>query len=125
MTAESKPGGTPDGCCVVTDTSGSILTASAEAATLLGLTPKKLVGRSLYLFFDRDRTAALRSARLAAAGQPVAPLQLRVRPRERRPLPVRLSIQIDPGPAGSPRCAGHSRFREVPKQASYLEPSAH
>ena len=101
MTAESKTGGTPDGCCVVTDTSGRILTASAEAATLLGLTPKGLVGRSLYLFFDRDRTAALRSARLAAAGQPGAPLHLRVRPRERRPLPARLSIHIDSGPAGS------------------------
>ena len=100
MTAESKTAGTPDGCCAVTDTSGSILAASAEAATLLGLTPKKLVGRSLCLFFDRDRTAALRSARLAAAGQPVAPFNCRVRPLERRSFRFGY-LQIDSGAGGS------------------------
>jgi CheY-like chemotaxis protein len=77
---------------ITTDLQGFILDLSRDAARLLSGTARGLQHRSLLLFFDRDRdawqdamTRAARGDRIFRAG--------RIRPRERKPVPVRAEIQ--------------------------------
>jgi CheY-like chemotaxis protein len=82
-----------DATWVLTDAQGTIQRVSALGARLLSGSERGLQQRSLLVFFDQDRDAwrddmlrAMRGERIARAG--------RLRPKERRPLAVR--VQIEP-----------------------------
>jgi PAS domain-containing protein len=91
--AVEAPEAAPTDCWVLTDPRGVVLEASPAAAHLLGITDRNLVGRNLYLFFDQERTRAMNAGHAA----PRSPLTFmtRVRPRERKPRPVQVSVQAD------------------------------
>lgn len=77
---------------VITDPYGLILDASAESGRLVNLCPAHLVGRSLLTFFDGGRADLIRLLQEVAGGL-IAEWQGRIRPRDRRPLPVRVEIR--------------------------------
>ena len=76
---------------VVTDQRGEILEASAEAAQLLSVTPAHLRQRSLLLFFLADRPEWIRVLQDAARGATIERAGW-IRPRDRRPRPVRVEL---------------------------------
>ena len=69
-----------------------MLNASDDVARLFYLTRRALIGRDLYTFFDAEREAVIRGAAVAATGSRVT-LMARVRPRDRKPLQVRVVIE--------------------------------
>lgn len=77
--------------CAATDNLGTILHANTMAAELLSLSAASLVGRSLKVFFvPRARFEQLQ--RDLAAAQPVAAQPLELRPRDRKPFPVVVTV---------------------------------
>jgi hypothetical protein len=76
---------------VMTDAYGMLLEASREAAEMLNLSPTGLRRRQLVVFFDGDRDHWLQALRAAAAGLMVD-REGAVRPRDKRPVRVRVEI---------------------------------
>ena len=76
---------------VVTDPYGLLLEASLEAAQMLNLSVAGLRSRQLLVFFDGEREHWRQALRAAAGGRRVGG-QGAVRPRDRRPLFVRVEI---------------------------------
>ena len=81
---------------VLTDPQGSVLEMSAAAERLFSVTQRSTRGRSIFLFFDIDRQVLMRDATGAALGKAVT-VSTRLRPKERRPLTVRLRIEPQSG----------------------------
>ena len=79
---------------VLTDLQGVVLDASTDAEELFRITRRALIGRNLYTFFDGERPTIMHCASVAASVQPVT-LAGRVRPRESKPLSVRVAIQSE------------------------------
>jgi PAS domain-containing protein len=79
----------------LTDVKGVLLDASDDVGRLVNVTRRKLIGRNLLIFFDRDRELIELVAAAAARGQP-ATLPTRLRPRDRKPIPVRILVQAEP-----------------------------
>lgn len=77
---------------IVTDDRGLILQASAEGARLLSGTPRSLQQRNLIVFFEQDRDAWCASMTRASRGERVT-RSGRLRPKERRPIAVRVEIK--------------------------------
>ena len=84
---------------VVTDVFGRILGASDDGARLLNGSVRGLVQRDLLTFFDAGREAWYDAVRRASGGE-IIELTGRLRPRERRPLPVSVRITSQAGTAG-------------------------
>jgi hypothetical protein len=84
---------------VVTDVSGRILRASDDGARLLNGSTRGLFQRNLLTFFDAGREAWHDAVRRASGGDTVE-LTGRLRPRERKPLPVSVRIVSRAGTAG-------------------------
>jgi DNA-binding response OmpR family regulator len=84
--AEAAP---PPAACLRTTENGIILWASETAAALLNL--KALPGRNLLTFFNGERGRVQTEMRRAAAGQ-VVDFKASLRPRDRKPLSVRLDL---------------------------------
>jgi CheY-like chemotaxis protein len=80
---------------VVTDAAGTILEASPLAARLLSGTPRGLLRRSLTVFFEHDRDAWTAAMTRASAGERVF-RSGGLRPKERRPVSVRVEIEKVP-----------------------------
>jgi hypothetical protein len=76
---------------VVTDAYGMLLGASCEAAEMLNLTVTGLRWRQLLVFFDGEREHWRRALGAAAAGLMVD-REGAIRPRDKRPLRVRVEI---------------------------------
>ena len=76
---------------VVTDACGTLLEASPEAAEMLNLTTNGLRWRQLLVFLDGGREHWLQALRAAAAGLMVD-REGALRPRDKRPLRVRVEI---------------------------------
>lgn len=77
---------------VVTDNDGTILETSALGARLLSGTHRGLQRRNLIVFFEQDRDAWRAAMTRASAGELVF-RSGRLRPKERRPLTVRVQIE--------------------------------
>jgi DNA-binding NarL/FixJ family response regulator len=77
---------------VVTDNDGSILETSALGARLLSGTHRGLQRRNLIVFFEQDRDAWRIAMSRAATGERVF-RSGRLRPKERRPLTVRVQVE--------------------------------
>lgn len=77
---------------VVTDNDGTILETSALGARLLSGTHRGLQRRSLIVFFEQDRDTWRAAMTRASAGELVF-RSGRLRPKERRPLMVRVQIE--------------------------------
>jgi hypothetical protein len=75
---------------VLTDTKGMVLDASDDVDALVNVARRSFIGRNLFIFFDRDRELIAKVA-LAATRAP-ATLATRLRPRDRKPTPVRVFI---------------------------------
>jgi CheY-like chemotaxis protein len=80
---------------VVTDAQGTILDASQQGARLLSATVRGLMRRSLIVFFEHDRDHWHGAMTRASAGERVT-LSGRLRPKERRPVAVRVAIERAP-----------------------------
>ena len=80
---------------VMTDAYGMLLEASREAATMLNLSANALRWRQLVVFFDGEREHWLQALRAAAAGLMVD-REGAVRPRDKRPIRVRVEIAKAP-----------------------------
>jgi PAS domain-containing protein len=76
--------------CVLTDAEGVVLDASNNVDRLVNLTRRGLIGRNLFMFFDRDREMVADVA--AVATRQPATLATRLRPRDRKPTPVWIRI---------------------------------
>jgi CheY-like chemotaxis protein len=81
---------------VVTDAQGAILEASALGARLLSGTARGLLRRSLLVFFEQDREAWRAAMTRASTGERVRRTG-RLRPKERRPVMVRVMVERVPG----------------------------
>jgi CheY-like chemotaxis protein len=77
---------------VVTNHHGSILYASGLGARLLSGTPRGLKDRNLIVFFEQDRDQWRDAMARASCGDRVL-RSGRLRPREHRPIPVRVQIE--------------------------------
>ena len=77
---------------VLTDPQGSILEMSAGAERLFSVSQRPTRGRSIFLFFDIGRQDLMRDATEAALGRTLT-VSTRLRPKERRPVTVRLRIE--------------------------------
>lgn len=87
--------GSPDlDAWVVTNREGSILEISGPAHRLLNLSARGALGRNLTAFFTQDRHYVLNGIARAADGQ-VVERETVLRPRDRRPFPVRIEICRD------------------------------
>jgi len=84
----------------VTDVWGRIQGASDKGAQLLNGTRRGLLQRNLLTFFDAKRDLWHDAARRASAGERVQ-LVGRVRPKERRPVPVSVRITRGVGVSGA------------------------
>ena len=74
--------------------------ADAAAGELLRCSPAACEGRSLIMFFAKNREGAIAAMTIARAGQVVAGSGV-IRPRERRPHSVTFTLEPDPDRAGS------------------------
>ena len=77
--------------CVLTDDAGQIAEANPAAGELLNVAPRHLGGKPLSLYIsDRDRFFRM----IASAGRPLEPssADLIVRPRERKPRPMKVRV---------------------------------
>jgi hypothetical protein len=79
---------------VLIDQRGVIFDASEDVRILLGTSKRALGGRNLYVFFDGDRRAVMRVAAVAVGGH-AGPHTARIRPRDRKPVTVRMDIVAD------------------------------
>src|SRR5687767_1422611 len=77
---------------VLTDLRGDIVDVSADGASLFHRTRSGLIGRNLYDFFDRERASVIHCAGVAARGGPIS-FEGLIRPRDRKPFPMRVTIQ--------------------------------
>lgn len=93
--SDGNTGAAPVRPWVLTDLQGGVLDASTDAEDLFRITRRGLIGRNLYTFFDGERTTVMHCASVAASAQPVT-LAGRVRPRDGKPLSVRVAIQRQP-----------------------------
>ena len=91
----------PDGY-VVTDAKRIILQANRAAAAMFNTARDRLVGRSLAIFVAKEDRAGFR-AQLPALGKrgAVQDLEMRVRPRKKKPFPVQVSVVVR-GAKGEP-----------------------
>ncbi len=87
-----------DVAVITTDGYGAILGLNATACTLLNISARGAIGRSLLAFVGADRARIAKGLELAAAGQFVQE-ELILRPRERKPLTV--EADLDGGDAGT------------------------
>ena len=91
MLESDHSGSIPAVSWVVTDAYGMLLEASPEAAEMLNLTTTGLRWRQLLVFFDGGREHWLQALRAAAAGLMID-REGALRPRDKRPLRVRVEI---------------------------------
>ncbi len=84
---------------LVTTPHGNIVSADERAAALLNVGVRALRGRDLLTFFNGDR-ARLRAETAAAAAGQVCDVDASLRPRDRKPVKVRvdLAVSLDGGP---------------------------
>ena len=83
-------------CGIVrTTASGDILWVNDTAARLLNLSERAAPGRNLLIFFNSQRTRLLHEMSRAVSGH-VCELDAQLRPRERRPYPVRIDLSMVP-----------------------------
>ena len=101
---------------IVTDAAGDILEASDAAARLLSVTPSHLRRRSLLIFFAADRPEWLRLLRQAAHGR-VVERSGWIRPRDRRPRPVRVEVTAAQDHRLTRALVWHFSGAEPPSQA--------
>jgi DNA-binding response OmpR family regulator len=86
---------------ITTDASGTILDISPRAAQLLNLSLRHVIGRDVLLFFPNHRSQ-LRSALREASGGLIAELDVRLRPRERKAVAIRLELTLNPETSSRP-----------------------
>lgn len=79
---------------VVTDREGIVVEISGPAHRLLNLSARGALGRNLTAFFTQDRHYVLNGIARASDGQ-VVERESVLRPRDRRPFPVRIEICRD------------------------------
>jgi PAS domain-containing protein len=85
--------------CVAADAAGNIVEANPAAGRLLNIGPRRLKGRELLLFAtDRQRFASVLRQAVVHSAPIDVPMVLR--PRERKPVPVRVRV-VPPLPGGS------------------------
>jgi DNA-binding response OmpR family regulator len=84
---------------LVTTQHGIIVWADERAAALLNVGARALQGRDLLVFFNGDR-ARVRAEMASAAAGHVCDLEASVRPRDRKPVSVRvdLAVSLEGGP---------------------------
>lgn len=84
---------------LVTTPHGIIVWADERAAALLNVGARALQGRDLLVFFNGDRARVRAEMASAAAGQ-VCDLEASLRPRDRKPVSVRvdLAVSLDGSP---------------------------
>ena len=93
-----EPGKTSTGdldAWIVTDERGVMIEISGPGHRLLNLSARGALGRNLTAFFDGDRHQVFGDMSRAIDGR-VMHRELQVRPRDRRPFPVRLEISREP-----------------------------
>lgn len=76
---------------VVTDRQGTVVEISGPAHRMLNLSARGALGRNLTAFFSQDRPYVMSGIARAADGQ-VVQRESVIRPRDRRPFPVRVEI---------------------------------
>jgi hypothetical protein len=81
-------------------TDGCIIWANAQAAALVNMGVRPMQGRDLLAFFNGDRPRVRTEMASAAAGQ-VCDFDASLRPRERKPVSVRVDLApaLDGGPS--------------------------
>ena len=80
---------------IETPPEGTILWLNDEAARLLHIGRRAAVGRNLLTFFDGGRQAVTWELARAVAGH-ACEFDASLRPRERRPFPVRIDVAVQP-----------------------------
>lgn len=80
---------------VVTKPDTTILEVNRAAADLFNVSQRYLVGKTLSVFVCEDRARFLEESGRLAQQQDSADLQLKLRPRERAPLAVRVRVRGD------------------------------
>ena len=87
---------------IVTDEHGVMVEISDAGHRLLNLTARGALGRDVTTFFAGDRHQIFGDMERALEGQ-VAGREAHLRPRDKRPLPVRFQICREPDTAGPVR----------------------
>ena len=80
-----------------TDTRGHVVDSSAPAARLFNLTAPRLIGRDLLIFFTHGRTHLAKELSAAAQGLPTHAVAATLRPRQRKPRTVVVTLTPRPG----------------------------
>ncbi len=98
LTSPSPPTSRPV-AVLVTTRAGIIVSANQAAAALMNTGVRAVQGRDLLAFFNGDRARVRTEMAAATAGQ-VCGFEVSLRPRERKPLSVRvdLAASLDEGP---------------------------
>ena len=89
---DGQPAGGDNEMWIATDYDGTILETSTRGARLLSGTHRGLMRRNLLVFFEQDRDAWRTAMSRASAGERVY-RSGRLRPKERRPLMVRVEVE--------------------------------
>jgi CheY-like chemotaxis protein len=80
---------------IVTDPGGEILDLSADAAALLNISVRGALGRDLTAFFTENRSGMLQDLLRAAEGTIIQQANT-LRPRDRRPMKIRVDVSALP-----------------------------
>jgi hypothetical protein len=91
----TEPVPVPNGMTVHTLSDGTIVSASDTAAHLLNLSARGLAGRRIHLFVAGARERIDDSLNRLARGTDTWDLDIVLRPRDKKPLPVRIIIERD------------------------------
>jgi hypothetical protein len=89
--ASRGPSAARDTCWIVSDLNGWILYAGGNLRKFFNRADRSLIRRDVYTFIDRDRECVHRMT-LALAPNVTIERDLLVRPRERKPVLVRVTI---------------------------------
>ena len=93
-----------------TRSDGRIVDVADQTARFLNVTSRALIGRSIFLFLNGDRDSLMRAVEIAFRGH-TETWRGEIRPRERKPLAVAITLTVDPpdfvrwliSPCSSPR----------------------
>jgi PAS domain-containing protein len=86
---------------LLTETDGRIVEASTAATEAIRLSITRVVGRNALVFFQRDRSRIALELRRAALGLFASSFNVSLRPRDRRP--VSMLLTLDPTTDGRVR----------------------
>ena len=90
-----RPSPSRDTCWIISDLAGRVLYAGGNLRRFFNLSHRAMIGRDVYVFIDKDREYVHRST-MALTTNVTIERDLVIRPRDRKPVLVRVMIATHP-----------------------------